>query len=280
MNPVHAPRGQRGQAMVEFVVSAMFFLVPLFLAISALGKFLDVQHTTEMAGRYAAWERTVWYDGSSSTFNSFNAPNSKTADAISHELGARLLSDRSTSTTVIRDTDKNATSFLNGIDPMWQDAAGKKYLDTYAQMTAPVTSEAPKKDVAGKVLETLGKIGVKGVIGFVPPVPTDTMAVATVKFSKVGEKSEVYKRLWSETPVWAGLEFESTGAILSNTWGANARAGTTSMVKATVPTAGPVGQFIDTASLALGAWDASLFLTNRLEVGKLAVDELPPDRLK
>jgi hypothetical protein len=275
---LHSQHAQRGQAMVEFVVAAMFFLVPLFLAIAAIGKFLDVQHSAEMASRYGAWERTVWYDSTGTGFDSINAPNAKSAANINNEIAARMLSDRSTNTSVIRNDDKTATTFKNGIDPMWKDASGKAYMDTYAQLASTNVSEAPKKDVAGALLKTLGSVGVRGVIGFAPPVPNKTLAVANVKFDKVGAKSEVYKRLWSESPVWAGLQFEATGAILSNTWGANARQGTEGMVRASAPMSGTVGKFLDTAVWGLTPWDPSIPF--RVEVGKVAVDELPSDRLK
>ena len=271
-------RVQRGQAMVEFVVAALFFLVPLFLAIAALGKFLDVQHSAEMASRYGAWERTVWYDSTGSAFDGINKPNSKSATDINNEIGARLLSDRSTNATVIRNDDKTASSFKNGLDPMWRDNAGKAYMDTYAQLASTNVAEAPKKDVAGAILSKLGGVGVQGVVGFSPPVPNKTLAIANVKFDKVGAKSEAYKRLWSETPVWAGLQFEATGAILSNTWGANARQGTEGMVRASVPLAGTAGKFLDTAVLGLTPCDITIPV--RVEVGKVAVDVVPADRLK
>lgn len=275
-----ARRAQRGQALVEFLVAAMFFLVPLFLAISALGKFLDVQHSAEMASRYGAWERTVWYDSTGTAFDGINQPNAKSATEIHNETAARMLSDRSTSASVIRNDDKTASSFKNGIDPMWRDAAGTAYLDTYAQLAITNVSEAPKKDVAGALLKTLGSIGIKGVVGFAPPVPNNTLAVATVTFDKVAENSEVYKRLWSESPAWAGLTFSATGAILSNTWGANARQSTEAMVKSSTPMSGTVGDFLQVAVLGVGPWDPTIVIPGRIEVGKLAVDVLPPDRLK
>jgi hypothetical protein len=279
MNPrKNDVRGQCGQAMVEFIVSALFFLVPLFLAIAALGKFIDVQHTAEMAGRYAAWERTVWYEDNGSTFDGINQPNHKSAAAINNEIGARLLNDRSTNATVIRDSDKTAAAFINGIDPMWRDANGKVYLDTYSQLSSTVGSETPTKDVAGAALTALGKISVKGVIGFVPPVPSDNLAVAVVTLADVGKKSEVYQRLWKEAPAWAGLEFKATGAILSNTWGANSSTGTRAMVKPTVPTAGALGLIVTAAQVGILPWDWTV--PPRIEVGKIEVDVLPDDRLK
>lgn len=74
------PHGrQGGQAVAEFLVAAVLLLVPMFLAVAALGKFVDVQHVATMAARYGAWERTVWYDASGTDFNGINGPNQKSA---------------------------------------------------------------------------------------------------------------------------------------------------------------------------------------------------------
>ncbi len=50
-----------GQAMTETIIAASFVLVPLFLLIPLLGKYIDIQHSTIQAARYEAWEYTVWY---------------------------------------------------------------------------------------------------------------------------------------------------------------------------------------------------------------------------
>lgn len=46
---------QNGQAMTELLVS-LWFLIPLFLLMPLMGKYLDMQHTMNNAARYAAWE--------------------------------------------------------------------------------------------------------------------------------------------------------------------------------------------------------------------------------
>jgi hypothetical protein len=52
--------GQGGQAATEFVVAAVFLLVPLFLIIPLLGKYIDIKHAAIQQARYEAWEYTVW----------------------------------------------------------------------------------------------------------------------------------------------------------------------------------------------------------------------------
>ena len=52
---------QSGQAMTEFIISASFFLVPLFLAMSLIAKYIDIKQANVQAARYQVWEYTVWF---------------------------------------------------------------------------------------------------------------------------------------------------------------------------------------------------------------------------
>lgn len=270
---------QAGQAMVEFVVVAVFFLVPLFLAIAALGKFTDVQHVTDMSARYGAWERTVWYDSSSTDFNGINLPNQKQDAAIKGEIAARLFSDRSSDTTVIRQTDGANAALVNGTDPMWRDAAGTAFLAEYQRFDNNMSRASPERDIAGAIVEEMAAVSVRGLVGFVPPLPTDTLAVSTVSLADLTADSGVYQRLWNVTPGgWQGLDFRATGAILSNTWGANGKGATREMVARTVPTAQGLGAVVQAAKAGIGPWDP--VPASGIEVGKIEVDVVPGDRLR
>lgn len=266
-----------GQATVELLVAAMFILIPLYIAIVAIGKLLDVQHTAEMAARYATWERTVWYEGANN-FASLNNPNQKSAAAINNEVAARLLNDRSSNASVIKSSDKIASTLANGIDPMWHDIAGTAYLKDFGDIVTTASSETPKKDVSAKPLSDMAAVSIKGLLGFVPPLPTDNLAVVQVSLKGVAKDSEVYKRLWSDTVGWAGLDFQANGAILSNTWTANGNIGTRSIVTNAVPTAQGLGAIVTAARDGLAPWDP--IQPSRIEVGKINVDVVPKDRLK
>jgi hypothetical protein len=289
-NTSKMPRRAGGQAMVEFLVAALFFLVPLFLAVVVIGKFGDVQNSANQAARYAAWERTVWYDDAGSNFGNINDSNHKTAVQISNEISARLINDRSLNVTTIKNTDKNATTFVNGIDPMWRDNAGDKYLTKYDQHSTTVTKTSPKTNVADGAIALIEKLPLpQGVVGtLVPPVPNDTLAIATVTFKKMAETSSAYRRLWPKDTVWGvdweGVDFSASGGILSNTWAANSSQGTKGMVAMSVPTAQGLGKVLTVTTLAMEVWDPTLFIPagplQRLEIGKIAPDVVPPDRLK
>lgn len=86
-------KAQRGQALAEFSVIAGFVLVPLFFCLPLLGKFVDLRHKSEMASRYSAWERTVWF---AQQPRKAPAAAVKTASAIERELHFRVFADHKT----------------------------------------------------------------------------------------------------------------------------------------------------------------------------------------
>lgn len=269
--------------MIEFLVIATFVLVPLFLATQALGKFADVRSAANTAARYAAWERTVWYDDTTSDFAKHNAPNQKSSAAILNEVRVRVLNKRDDAQKY-KSTDRTAATFANGTDPLWTDTLGVAYITDPANVGVSIVQETPSKDFLAKVITLINKISVPSITGtLAPPVPSQTMAVATVRLDKVALESEVYKRLWAKSAGlpddWTGLDFTATGAILSNTWAANSSDGTKKMVTASVPTANALGTAVETAArVALLPWDP--LQIPRLDIGKITVDIVPPDRTR
>ncbi|MBV8464652.1 MAG: hypothetical protein JO218_01790 [Burkholderiales bacterium] len=282
-------KGQRGQAMTELIVAGMFFLVPLFLAISAIGKFADVQHTAYMGARYATWERTVWYNDAGSpgsTFDGINNPNAKTDVAIQNEMAVRIINSHS-GKPVISNTDGTATSFVNGTDPLWNDDAHTAYLDTYANVTNAASMAAPGGDFSGTVLSGISSVidnvpGLSSLFGsVVPPLPSNTLATVNVSFSKIAATTE-YARLWPTGDpgggAWKGINVTAPGAILSNTWGANGVDATKRMVRTSVPTANLLGTTLQaTVQGPMMVWDPVAM--SGLDVGKVAPDVTPSDRL-
>jgi len=273
----------RGAALVEFIVIAIFVLVPMYLATQAIGKLGDVRSSAQNAARYAAWERTVWYDDTGSLYAKKNAPNQKSAAAIRQEAIVRVFNERK-SDFKYSNTDKTSTGLAHGTDPMWRDTAGKALVDDPARITMTATDVKPSKDILAGAIALINKITVPSITGtLAPPVPTQTLAVVDFKLDKVARDSEVYKRLWSKKSGldtdWEGLDYAAPGAILSNTWAANASGGTKEMVSDSVPTANGLGKALNIATkTTLAAWDLSV--APRVDIGRIAVDVVPPDRLK
>lgn len=89
-NKHHANQG--GQALTEFVVVGLFVLVPLFLIIPVVAKLISQKQDVEVAARYAAWERTVWYqDTGSANLSGYHGYIPIKSDAqVAREIDSRL----------------------------------------------------------------------------------------------------------------------------------------------------------------------------------------------
>src|SRR5690606_1286849 len=118
---------QSGQAMTEFVIGTVLFLMPLFLIVPMMGKYADVKATAAQTARYVAWERTVWYGGASS---SVDWPgNSKSEADIRNEARQRVISFGSGITS----DDKSANSFqATGARNIWRNRDQSPMLKNYA----------------------------------------------------------------------------------------------------------------------------------------------------
>jgi len=118
-------RKQSGQAMTEMVVASSMILVPLFLLIPLLGKYIDINHSTIQAARYEAWEYSVWYRDAKSTPTNVENKKGKAVSLpikryqdIESEARQRFFTGQK---TLITHND----SALNGApNPLWKDHRG------------------------------------------------------------------------------------------------------------------------------------------------------------
>lgn len=117
---MHTP--SRGQALTETLV-ALLVLVPIFMLIPYLGKYLDVKHKAQDGARYAIWERTLFSDGGAGWDS---GENTKSDAQIRAEVKARLVGDPSA--PIVADTSANTRNLL------WEDHSGGNLvpLDNFA----------------------------------------------------------------------------------------------------------------------------------------------------
>lgn len=130
----------RGQAMTEFLVICMV-LVPVFLAIPMLGKYMDIQHSAIQGTRYLAWERTVW------------APGKKSDTQLENELRNRVFTGHAT--PVKAGDGKTVPASYN---PLWKDVGGRPMLADYAAVNGSTGSddgETTPGVIYNKVVTTL-----------------------------------------------------------------------------------------------------------------------------
>lgn len=125
-------RAMRGQAMAETVVVSLFFLVPFFLMIVIIGKFIDMRSATLQAARYMAFERTVY----SASGNERDATMAKLTDTqLANGAKMRFFSGNFTAITQAQN-DGTAT-FAN--NPLWVDQGLNPLVSNPADVSATAT---------------------------------------------------------------------------------------------------------------------------------------------
>jgi hypothetical protein len=196
-------RRQTGQAMTEFIISASFFLIPLFLAMSLIAKYIDIKQANIQAARYQAWEYTVWFANDTerginyssgkidnggevmSGFNAFDLPV-KTTLATRKESKLRFYSNpgNETTTTAITSTDGITGWTVANANPLWTDHKGRALYSGNDGNNFELTSstETPTIPVIGDVINIL----LKG-IGLIFGVVGDLMKLigSDVKFNAI-----------------------------------------------------------------------------------------------
>lgn len=270
----------RGQAMVELLVSAGLVLVPLFLAVPLLGKYLDMRATAVQTARYAAWERTVWYGGDAATSLGWFGvsrkwqANAKTDSQIRNELGARHLSENS---VAFSSNDRSSGSFSGGARTLWQDRKGKTMLASYSDVSNTVSNgQAPGTlnlvlDPIANFAATLGPFVLE----------TNGKYAATVSLN-VRDIDYDHFLLKNSTS-----KFSETNVLLANGWSADGpddkdKTSVKQQVKGLVPTTLldiEIGG-VNVTDYVLGAVSVILPEASKLEPGKIEPDNVPADRLK
>lgn len=267
-------RRQRGQAMTEFVIGTILFLMPLFLIIPMMGKYADVKATAAQTARYVAWERTVWYGGASA---SVTWPgNSKSEAEIRNEARQRVTSFG----RGVADNDKSAGSFEQaGARNMWRNRDQSLMLKNYNDASIDKINNSSSPDIAtGDVLDAI--MVVASILGF--KLETNGFyngdAAISVTTLPIGTNLSGTSSGRFDPGV---LTFRDKNVILSNTWSGNGAGHVKSQVAGLAPLGlvdesgvGDVIQIIGCIAMALFAPEICF-----LEVGKIEPDVVPPDRL-
>jgi len=279
---VNATKRHAGQAMIELKIVAGFVLVPLFLAIPLIGKYLDMRAAAVQTSRYAAWERTVWYGGdAASSLGWFGVSrrwqaNEKSDDQIRRELGVRHLSE-TTASDAFSNADRSAGSFKNSTKTLWQDRRGAPLLANYSDIqnsvgnnTAPGTLNVILDPIAN-FASTLGP--------FVLEMKANYSARVTIQVKDIDYDHFLAKN--------STASFTETNVLLANGWNANgpddaSKTSVKQQVKGLVPTSIFAAEIngVKIMDYVLGALSVFLPEASKLEPGKIEPDVVPADRLK
>ena len=273
MTRVYKYKNQRGQAMAEFVIVAVLVLVPLYLLIPVLGKYIDMKSAAVVGARYAAWERTVFYAGPAA---SVDWPGvQKTDSEIRNEVRQRVFSR---CTTPIANGDKSASNWgCGGYRASWVNRDGSGMLLDYNAVThATQNGESPgiANDVLNLIVTVADALGpftleMKGLYSAEVAVSANTLPI---NFSFDGEITKAFNP--------GKLTFSDRSVVLANGWSAKGSEHVKSQTQGLTPTGvfqTPVGNVIfKLIQAVVGIAMHEIWL---LELGKIEPDVVPEDRV-
>ena len=278
----------RGQALVEFIIAGTLVIIPIFLIIPMLGKYIDIKSSTVQAARYAAWERTIWYGGAASGSN-WDA-NEKDDTAIGHEIAQRFYSNNTTAK--FQDSDQSANTFAGGAKSLWKDRAGHTLLANFNDVSdsqADDASPGTLNEIMKPVTDAINTVS--SLLGATFKVETDSLYTATVAVNvangqaigQVMSTSLVGSGATAENFGGLNLTFTAKNVVLGNGWSANGSDMVKSQVEGLVPLSvlarDPIKTVLNIFQYATAIIAPELMPDNLKIGGEIQPDIVPGDRI-
>ena len=233
-------RHQRGQAMTELAITASLVLVPIFLMIPLLGKYIDIRHSTIQAARYEAWEYTVWYAGNSDLPDGFGLPQPvKDVTDTQKEARRRFFSDTQ---IPLSDNDKAGWKLADR-NLAWADHRGGM-LYNGANSALPGSPDVPGPDLTPDPTHIFS--GVLKVVDMAFQALQSILNFFGVSagFTAINADGYFKSKVTSPVAKVAGLEpfdtldlaFGATASVLADGWNSGGTAQTAYQAAGIVPT--------------------------------------------
>jgi len=297
MKNLQGCRQQLGQAMTEMVVASAFVVVPLFLIVPMVGKYIDMKHAAVSSARYAAWERTVYFntatlDNQPSGFTGFSAGHFpvKSNGTLASEAQLRIFSEASDPVT------GSATKLGR---EFWTYHNGGSMYSPPLTEKASVNSNQYTPDKTAGIARTLVQ-GLGSVVSFI----TGILPFSSSKFDAINMRgaTDVSVGMSVEpTPTFTNLRGDTAGlvdtgtqgltmlakaGVLSQTWSAGGGAHLQSQAQALAPTKliGDIFNLISIPGIGSGqdlvaaALLTPEFSSSNLVFGQMDIDALPRDK--
>ena len=310
----NTPTQMHGQAMAEFSVTAVFVLVPIFLLIPLVGKYIDLRHTAVQSARQAAWERTVWFERSASGVDTVPKASSAPfrSDIEIERVAVNRVMGASGRGLDVGDWDVDLVE--QDLNPLWRDHRGQQMVRL--SDPEPVTALGTDRDLPTNgflFFETVETVedGINGVLAYAnAPIDAAESALSSIGlnvnlpsapqidiFSKYHLEGFYAPR--TEIPIndmpgvanfgQAGGPFENLGlrmqgraALIADGWTAE---GSTQFAewtddyvptKAIAPAFTPMQRLIEAATIpVLGFGLAPELIPSSLQMGKIHMGEVP-----
>jgi hypothetical protein len=246
---------QKAQSMTEFLICASFALVPLFLGIALLGKYIDIKQTNIQAARYEAWEYTVWFaDNTETSSNFFAVPQPVKSTALTQiETQQRFFNGPGDGVTPspITELDKTVGFTAN---PLWVDHTDTLLYDGTSGVGDSLGSsgDTPTLPVVGTVMDALfdaidwAFTAIRSLMSFAnspvgfTAINQDGYAQATVSMQVATNPN--FRKLNDDDgniiddSIGNTLDFSTSASVLSDAWNAGGVAHTYNQAGGAVPT--------------------------------------------
>lgn len=268
---------QKGAVLAEFVVIISLVLVPLFIGLTFIAKYTDNAQKIEVAARYSAWERTVWYQKIPESLKKADSKikTEKSAEEIAFELENRVFANRNSAIYLAQQTDKvNETD-----DPMsesfWLDNSGKA-ISLYKKNNKMVIQVADGKQAKmyGYSSGLLGKFF--GAIGGLTGFDIDMGGAMTTTVNQTLVQPEFLKEY-----ITSDMTISRSQTILADGWNAAGPAHAKRRAQGLVGTSLlDFGVFNDVRDIIAWLPMAREIKSDSLIFGHVVVDAVPESRLK
>lgn len=141
-----AASSHAGQAMIEFLVAALT-LVPLFLLVPMIGKYLDVKQATIAASRKLAFECTVRYQ---------DCEDLDAHPSFADEIRTRFYAGDG-ALVLTNDRPEDAAIEAGEGNPLWVDRKGRPLLENYQDVG--IRTDAGSIDAGSSLVSSLLDFG-------------------------------------------------------------------------------------------------------------------------
>lgn len=267
--------------MVEFLIAATLVLIPIFLIVPLLGKYIDMKSTTIQAARYAAWERTVWFGHAN-----WSAAE-KTDQRIQREIQRRFFSD--TATAKLQSSDGGAAGWGgSGPKPLWRDRAGNPMLVNYDSDVTQgnVRGETPGliNDILDPVVSAISFVG--GILGAAFVLDMDSLYTSTVNVQTVATRpiGQVLGTASGQTFAVPTPLFQERNVLIANGWSANGASRVKTQTEGLTPTSflqrSPISDILTIIQWVSVAFAPELNPNHLKLGGEVKPDIVPADRLQ
>jgi hypothetical protein len=278
------PGQQRGQAIAEMIIASAFLLVPLFLLMTLLMKYIDMDVAAQEAARYAAFQRTVYMP--SSSLRGATAAT-RTQQEIETAMRVRLVGDPG---FVNEQQSQNLNGFI--VNPRWKDQSNRQMVLGQSASLSTLSDSASgllQDDAAGAVFGTIHALGslVGANIGF--NLDYDGMMAAQVSLTPANPQGPIgYDNLATPSTLFEhlGLVFKAQDSVLADGWSAQGPDNNKQQIQSVMPLSGTLftalNDIIKVANFG-GTSGFGLFPDlSGLTFGYVPInstDEVPADRL-